>query len=163
MKFTKSIRKLGLTTSILLGSIAVQEANAELSIFSRANCYNNESISWDAWSGHTLKTISDHVIIDGGYDDFHCKFGSDVPDFTTGPTATECIGEAQYVTGSGLLAGRSGAVHYAEPTGLLPLVTWQVFGTHYQLKDVGEVFLGVTSATDCLFNSITELYDQFFG
>lgn len=95
-------------------------ANAGLVFFSRANCINNESISWD-WPGNNrwLWTNS-----------FHLKNGRWEEPIRTG-------WEYGY---------RSGAVHWFEGLNRGYFVT----GNHFQfLPGYGEVHLGRTETTHC--------------
>lgn len=65
MKFARSVA----ISLLLAGNFAlVQDASAGLTFFSRANCMNNESISWD-WPGNSywLWTDSYHYDFQGNY------------------------------------------------------------------------------------------------
>ena len=109
-----------LLCSSLLFYIAPSQAG--LIWFSRANCVNNESISWD-WPGnnHTLYTRS-----------FHTNLSTNQRhDLNTGWNT--------YF--------RSGAVHWGEGFGQ---GNWLVNGNHWRrLPGVGQQLLGQTRATGC--------------
>lgn len=153
MKTKSFMRKICMVSSVFLGCTFTHVANADLSIFSRANCFNNESFSFDWGTAHMLKTTSEHIFIPGS--EFHCKHASD-PGPTFGPNANECIGEAQYE-----LTDRSAAIHVGEaPIGFFN--NWEVYGIHYELTSYGERFLGVSFADDCNVFPLSELYDQIF-
>lgn len=72
-----------------------------LTAHSRANCVNNETISWDAVAPHTLFTTSDHI---------NASTGALVHSITTGWANTR----------------RSAAVHWGEGRG-----GWTVHGYHW--------------------------------
>lgn len=103
---------------LALSSTAVAGFNG-LTIHSRANCINNESISWDATSYHMLATESLH------YTGF--KNGHDV---TTEWEST----------------WRSAAVHFAEAT---PGSGWTVAGIHWVIENNLPRCLGTETVTDC--------------
>lgn len=109
-----------------------------LTIHSRANCYNNESITWDWTKNHRLWTQS-----------VHYKLRTYQHSVTTGWQTT----------------WRSAAVHWGEggmmvpgPIGLPVMVplwppVWQVIGYHWRVDPLTKrsVRIGVTSVSDCSF------------
>lgn len=105
-----------------------------LTIHSRANCVNNESISWDARKYHTLKTVSRHMLLDG-------KFQVHIVD-----TGTEST-------------WRSAAIHWGEGAKYDALFKWQVAGEHYILKEKTREMksLGETFSISC------NVYDGWWG
>lgn len=112
-----------LVCAALAASFCAAPASAGLVWFSRANCLNNESISWD-WPGraHLLSTSSHHR---------HAWWGWEKP-VRTGWQWTD----------------RSAAVHWGE--GLAG--GFYVQGRHYEsMQPYGEYFLGYSQATDCNF------------
>lgn len=90
-----------------------------LTIHSRANCVNNESISWDATSYHMLLTVSDHL--------YHGKF---IHRMATGWENT----------------WRSADVHWGEAA---PGAGWHVQAGHYIQYGNSVRLIGYTSADDC--------------
>lgn len=117
-KLGKTVLSLAVAASTLLVAAPSQ---AGLVWFSRANCINNESISWD-WPGrnHTLWTNSFH---------WNGAVGWEEP-IRTG-----------WATGY-----RSAAVHWGEGT----RGNYYVIGTHFDWDTrYGEHFLGYTPTTGC--------------
>lgn len=105
----------------------VSNAEAGLSWFSRANCINNESISWDAWDSHWLWTNSYHYR-NGYYQ--HCENN---------------VGSA-CTTNSWQYTWRAAAVHWNEGYS----GGWYVLGYHWRWNSsTGTYLLGRTSATGC--------------
>jgi hypothetical protein len=92
-----------------------------LTIHSRANCGNNESISWQAGYAHDLLTVSEHL-----------KNGKIVHRMASGWEYT----------------WRSANVHWGEA---LPGAGWTVQAGHYIREGQYEYRLGFTKATDCSF------------
>lgn len=112
---------------IFLTSFAVSNANADLTWFSRANCINNESITWHAWNPEWLWTNTYHYK-NGVY--LHCD--NNVGD--------GCTGNAWQQT------WRAAAVHWNE--GLIG--GFYVYGKHWRWSSsTGTYLLGNTSATGC--------------
>ena len=60
MKRLHSLKKLGFASLMLSSVVIMPVAEAGLSWFSRANCANNESISYDTWDPRILTTSSTH-------------------------------------------------------------------------------------------------------
>jgi len=91
---------------------------------SRANCVNNESISWDLTSPHMFFTQSEHFSKTKSGDEIYHK-----------------------VTTKGMESTwRSAAVHWFEGAG----GGWDVYGWHSSLDEDGkEIILCQTRATDC--------------
>lgn len=96
-----------------------------LTIHSRANCVNNESITWDARWYRIYRTVSSHQTFDGKQ--YKVKH------------VVDTLWEDTW---------RSAAVHWGEAN---PGSDWQVVGWHWITdRDTGEdIFLGNTSAADC--------------
>lgn len=110
-------------TAVLLASATLASAPsyAGLVWFSRANCINNESISWD-WPGrnHMLLTNSFH---------WNSKSGWQEP-----------------VRTGWQWGYRSGAVHWFEGMS----GGWYVIGHHFRwIQPYGEHFMGYTPTTNC--------------
>ncbi|QYF95561.1 hypothetical protein KY495_10655 [Massilia sp. PAMC28688] len=100
---------------------AASKAQAGLVWFSRANCINNESISWD-WPGkvYRLHTSSHH---------WNSRTGWEKPIHTGWESSNH-----------------SGAIHWGE--GLKG--GYYVIGVHHSWNShYGEIFLGYTPATHC--------------
>lgn len=95
----------------------------KFTMHSRANCMNNESISWQAGHSMVLRTLSEHVSFDK--EDFHVK-DSHVID--TGWEHT----------------WRSAAVHWGEGRG-----GWWVKGYHFRCIDDTAVYLKSEEVVDC--------------
>lgn len=103
------------------------EANAALTWFSRANCINNESITWESFGSHWLWTNSYHYR-NGYYQ--HCENNA----------SNACTGNSWQLT------WRAAAVHWNE--GLSG--GWYVLGYHWRWSSsTGTYLLGSTSATNC--------------
>jgi len=101
--------------------------SADLTWFSRANCINNESITWDAWDPEWLWTNTYHYRY-GVY--LHCD--NNVGD--------GCTGNAWQLT------WRAAAVHWSEGFG----GGYYVYGLHWRWSpSTGTYLLGSTSATGC--------------
>lgn len=94
-----------------------------LTIHSRANCLNNESITWDRTANHWLWTQS-----------WHYRNWSALQHVVTAGTR---------------YTWRSAAVHWGEGNNLVP--PWRVIGYHYRYDALKRrwVNLGVTYATGC--------------
>jgi hypothetical protein len=92
---------------------------------SRANCLNNETISWDATRTWNMLVVSDHVL-ESGTLDYH--------QVRTGDEATQ--------------TWRAAAVHWGE--GIDSTIHWKVVGFHYVFTDEGLCdFEEDTEAEDC--------------
>ena len=91
----------------------------ELTIHSRANCGNNESISWHAGHSYNLLTVSDHL-----------KDNRLIHSLSSGWENT----------------WRSANVHWGEAG---PGSGWYVQAGHYQRIGRSEHRLGFTTASDC--------------
>lgn len=96
-----------------------------LTVHSRANCANNESITWDYLKIHKLHTASEHYFPDNGVS----GKGHRVHTIDTGWEDT----------------WRSAAVHWGEGTG-----KWWVYGNHY-IKEGRHAarLIKTTFAQDC--------------
>jgi hypothetical protein len=117
-KLAKIVSSVAVAASTMLVAAPSQ---AGLVWFSRANCLNNESITWD-WPGrnYRMHTSSHHWNSRSGWE----------PPIHTG-----------WATGN-----RSGAVHYGE--GLKG--GYYVIGVHHSWNSqYGEIFLGYTPTTGC--------------
>lgn len=111
----------------LAGLAASMNVNADLTWFSRANCVNNESISWHAWNPEWLWTNTYHFK-NGTY--LHCDNNA----------GNSCAGNSWQQTWWG------GAVHWNE--GLIG--GFYVIGDHWRWSaSTGTYLLGRTSATGC--------------
>ncbi len=86
---------------------------------SRANCGNNESISWDATGNHTYCTISDHFPPGGGVHEVNTMWGS---------------------------TWRSAAVHWGEAR---PGAGWRVYGIHWEIINRVPTNVANENVTDC--------------
>lgn len=124
-----------LTFVISINTLFIQNvnaANASLSWFSRANCQNNESISWDGSTAHWLATITYHYR-NGYYQ--HCDDSN----------WTNCNGSPWQLT------WRSAAIHWFEDTNNPG--GWYVIGDHYRWSPISGIYrLGVTTAANCNAN-----------
>lgn len=110
---------------IFLNQQAIAGFNG-LTIHSRANCGNNESITWDWTHNWTLYTISDHFILK------KTKDTSEIIKMHTIKTGWETT-------------WRSAAVHWGEGRG-----NWHVSGEHLIRKDNNrDEILGIEEVTDC--------------
>ena len=121
MKNGKKGSAMILTSALMLSMTSPTfSAFNGLSIHSRANCVNNESISWDWTAYHQLWTGSDHF-----YDN---KFQHNV---STDNTVT----------------WRSAAVHWKEayPT----QSHWRVIGVHWIPDSRGKLYRVLTEVTNC--------------
>ena len=108
--------------SLFLAFVLMNVANAELNGFtmhSRANCGNNESISWDATQYRVLGTVGHH---------YHN--GTFIHRFSTGWENT----------------WRSASVHWFEAN---PGSGWRVVGFHWIKVGTEERLLEVTDVSDC--------------
>ena len=107
--------------TIFIFSVAVNAGFNGLTIHSRANCANNESIAWDWTHEWTLKTTSLHIYGNGTHIDSHS--------IDTGWETT----------------WRNAAVHWGEGRG-----GWVVVGQHLREKDDNRIeYLGSESVNDC--------------
>lgn len=130
-KSNRGIRRTVLASAIFFASLAgglfSTSANADLSWFSRANCINNESITWHAWNPEWLWTNTYHYK-NGAY--LHCD--NNVGD--------GCTGNAWQQT------WRAAAVHWNEGF----IGGFYVYGKHWRWSSsTGTYLLGNTSATGC--------------
>lgn len=114
MKLIKFIPIIG----IVLSSYANAGYNS-LTIHSRANCVNNESITWHKGHTYNLLTVSDHL-----------KFGKRQHSLATGWEVT----------------WRSANVHWGEPGGE---PYWYVQAGHYMKVGYQDYRIGFTTASDC--------------
>lgn len=136
----KYLFKVGIA-GLLLTGFAIKEANASLTWFSRANCVgNNESISFNPWGDHFLRTKSSHYIelAPGALVFIHCTDNLD-PEFDVN-AGDGCQNDTWR------FESRSAAVHFLESN---DGANWVTHGVHYEFTNAGEVLLGTTSATDC--------------
>ena len=113
------LKKLALTSLLLSVSISSHAGFNGLTYHSRANCGNNESISWDKSKYHQLFTISQH--------------------FRNG------VFQHQYNTGWEN-TWRSAAVHWGEA---LPGSGWYVEGYHWIVLGGGQTLIAHTMVNDC--------------
>ncbi len=120
--FMKIAKKI-ISTIIVVGSLWFSHsASAGLTFFSRANCVNNESISWD-WPGNNwwLWTFSQH---------YNFRTGAWEPVLSTGWEYTY----------------RSAAVHWGEGFS----GNYFVQGDHYMwISGYGTLYLGKTQTQNC--------------
>ncbi len=117
------MKYLLLVTLIVISFSATAGLNG-LTHHSRANCINNESVSWDATRSWPLLVVSEHDVT--GTLDWH--------EIRTGAELTE--------------TWRSAAVHWGE--GAATGTKWLVRGWHYSLDEDGLcVLLEYTEASDC--------------
>lgn len=117
----KLIKAIALTMLAVSAMLGAAPSHAGKIWFSRANCVNNESITWD-WPGRNywLWTNSFHR---------HSKTGWQDP-IRTGWQWTY----------------RSAAVHWGEGMG----GGWYVIGHHFEwIHPYGEILLGTTPTTGC--------------
>ena len=115
---TRIVSAILLTASCAM----VAPTNAGLVWFSRANCANNESITWD-WPGNNYWLWTDG---------FHYKFQQRAwePRISTGWEWTY----------------RSAAMHWGEGFN----GGYYVYGNHYRyVPNVGQIFLGRTATDNC--------------
>jgi len=111
---------------VLLGITIILLANnsfaglKDLTIHSRANCGNNESISWHLGHSYALLTVSDHL-----------QNGRKQHSLATGWEMT----------------WRSASVHWGESAP--GRKDWFVQAGHYQNINGRDYLLGFTTATDC--------------
>lgn len=99
----------------------------ELTWHSRANCGNNESITWHFGHNYELFTISNHLPPRGGLHQLYSHNSVD--------------GRPQYE-----ITWRSAAVHWGEA---VPGSGWVVGGRHYIIQNRKERLLGTTDVVDC--------------
>lgn len=126
-KYLRKHLRIAIVLAALSMGIAPTVAKADLTWFSRANCINNESISWHAWNAEWLWTNSYHYRY-GTYQ--HCENN----------VGNRCTG------GSWQLTWRAAAVHWNEGYS----GGWYVFGKHWRwTSSTGTYLLGNTSATGC--------------
>ena len=132
--------KHGLILSLLLASNLSHAAFNGLSIHSRANCVNNESISWDMTKKREMYTISDHCKMNKKRNG--CEPLNKAPD------------DEHYIDTEREIGIRSAGVHWGEGTS----GNWAVLGVH-EIKDpyTGTVSTYFTSATGC------NLYDGWWN
>ncbi len=115
------MRRIGIGLLLSIGVYSSAEAGLyQFTMHSRANCFNNESISW--WAGHSYKlnTVSYHYY----------------------------AGRLAHVIQSGwTMTWRSAAVHWREGLGTS---AWYVKGVHWTIDRNGKaVIIGNTDAVDC--------------
>lgn len=98
----------------------------ELTVHSRANCINNESISWHADHEYMLSTSAEHHLFK--------------PDEGTRFIHTVESGWEK--------TWRSAAVHWGEaPLGVA--LPWMVVGKHSMMLGMTQYIIGYTTVTDC--------------
>lgn len=125
--FRRHVRIAALLGISLSGFAVPMVANADLTWFSRANCINNESISWHAWNPEWLWTNTHHYK-NGTY--LHCDNN----------VGNRCTGSSWQQT------WRGAAVHWNEGF----IGGFYVFGQHWRWSpSTGTYLLGNTSATGC--------------
>ena len=113
------MKKIGAFLLILGITNAAQAGFNGLTSHSRANCINNESITWD-WTTYRLSgTVSQHY-----------RYGSWVHGITTGWQNT----------------WRSAAVHWSEA---VPGSGWRVIGYHWLKINGQERMIAQTDVQDC--------------
>ncbi len=116
--------KKSIFTAIIIMAFSIQSyaGFVSLTIHSRANCVNNESITWDLWRAYKLITVSDHFRDNDTF----------IHEENTGLHMTR----------------RSAAVHWNEAP---PGSGWHVIGTHWMMdkKKGVSIFLGSTNVYDC--------------
>jgi len=111
-----------LAIPLMLCSLPAHAGLLGLTIHSRANCGNNESISWDVTKAWELRTESYHYNVDTN--EYH-KAG----------------------TSAFVLTHRSAAVHWGEPKNS---EYWVVTGIHWAVNEKGIVYkLGEEQVDDC--------------
>ncbi len=118
------MNKYFLMLAVVFFSVPVEAGVVELTIHSRANCINNESVTWDMRWNRTYATMSLHFK--------NIKNQIPTHDIFTGLEET----------------WRSAAVHWNEA---LPGDGWKVIGLHW-IKDPGTErleLIGQTEAIDC--------------
>lgn len=91
-----------------------------MTVHSRANCVNNESITWWLLNPNNWRVISIHKSVDG---------------------VSHLIDTGYYVT------WRQAAVHWGE--GNSPQQYWQVWGYHYLSGYMNNYYFADTYAVDC--------------
>ena len=126
----KTFFKLGLVGALVLS--AAGTAHADLWAFSRANCGNNESITWHGAIREPLYVTSRHAL----WLNFqHC----------VSSTGASCN---LFPTPGLVRTRRAAAVHWGEaPTGS---TAWYVYGNHYRVTSRGVWYLWRnTSAFGC--------------
>ena len=122
----KSILKCAFLSGFLIYSTSYAGFNGPTD-HSRANCINNESITWDATKAHTFSVVtfhmSDYMDRIGQYSKHRLQTGWDV-------------------------TRRSAAVHWGE--GRTPAGYYLVQGWHWEgINGVGEVLRATTSVDNC--------------
>lgn len=110
-----------LLASLLATTLVTAHAGVKkLTIHSRANCGNNESITWHLGHAYDLWTASNHI------------------DARTGTTIHAVVANWEHTW-------RSAAVHWGEGTG-----DWAVWGHHWISNNKGQISkLGEEYVTDC--------------
>lgn len=104
----------------------------EFTMHSRANCGNNESISWHAGHSYWLKTVSTHAKLD--------------PSNHYTPTERHKVYSVGSDDTEGEYTWRSAAVHWGEGV----QGGWVVYGSHYWFDENKRMILiGETFAVDC--------------
>lgn len=126
-----AVRRAALCVA-LLGLTLSPVANADLTAFSRANCVNNESISWHAFAPEHLWTSSNHYYF-GLWQ--HCLDSQ----------GRNCVSGSNFAAS---LTWRAAAVHWLEgPPGA---TVWFVTGKHWRYDPLGRWYVWrSTSATGC--------------
>jgi hypothetical protein len=103
-------RSITLLSLFVLFSASAQAGVRDFTMHSRANCANNESISWRAGYSYTLQTISNHYSPGGG---------------------------GHYIRTPREVTWRSAAVHWNEA---FPGAGWLVIGEHWGDMNDGSAF-----------------------
>ena len=109
-------------------------ASTQLSHFSRANCINNESVSWDGAAPHWLWVNSWHKFQLTG--NWHCE-----NDLGNGCTSNYW----EY-------ANHNGGIHWGEAPVNYSFATWYVEGHHWWINSRGYMSFKFTSASSCNLN-----------
>lgn len=117
------MKKISVFVLLIIFSESISAGFNGLTHHSRANCANNESISWDATRNHMLEVISMHNPQSGFDKDIHK------------------VENKMHST------WRSGAVHWGEGVNTK---NWIVHGYHYMQDGQGKLFIADnTTAVDC--------------
>lgn len=129
-------RLLVISSTIISGiPISTNAGIKELTWHSRANCVNNESITWHLGHNYKLSTDSSHT----QYNKPNTISAHDIVSKHRECSAKNCD---EYET-----TWRSAVVHWGEAS---PKDNWTVYGRHGMIKDNGKyVYLGDTYANDC--------------
>ena len=121
--------KITLLFSIILFSQFSLAGVWNLTHTSRANCGNNESISWDLRTLRNLAATSVHYNVEGNFSNWESSPQHSVS--TTAPSSTH----------------RAAAVHWGESAPLLK--QWYVKGHHWERVSSRRTIYRATEAKDC--------------